>query len=38
MDLQEKDSTIAHELGHYFLHETKDTFVDENDILETVRF
>lgn len=29
-----KRFTIAHELGHYFLHETGDTFVDENSNLE----
>lgn len=29
-----KRFTIAHELGHYFLHETGDTFVDNNSNLE----
>jgi len=32
-----KRFTIAHELGHYFLHE-QDTFVDENENLEAIRF
>jgi len=33
-----KRFTIAHELGHYFLHKNEDTFVDNNENLELVKF
>lgn len=33
-----KRFTIAHELGHYFLHQNEDTFVDESENLEMIKF
>lgn len=30
--------TIAHEFGHFFLHEAKDTFVDNKESVELIKF